>query len=174
VVWEKLLPAIGENVPPKDEAAELRLAHTLKNLKLTPPQGAAASSMAGNVSGRTYTFEPNPARLRCLRFDFAKDACTITYHLLGGGKRRGLHHLTIGYGTWQEGVEYLSEFAPQRSVASGVWTTEDTFELTICLVEAPFILSIACRFTGDSLLVDSRVNVSFGPLQSPQFVGIAE
>jgi hypothetical protein len=63
--------------------------------------------MAVNISGRTYTFEPNHERLRSLRLDFGKDACTMTYRLLGGGERRGKHHLTFGYGTWQEGVAYL-------------------------------------------------------------------
>jgi len=58
-------------------------------------------------------------------------------------------------------------------VASGVWTAEDTFTLTLCLYETPFISTITCRFEGDRLFYDFKVNVSFGPLERPQLVGIA-
>jgi hypothetical protein len=174
VVWEKLLPALGKDIIHTDEAASENLARTLKNLALTPPQGEATSPMAVHLSGKTYTFELNYETLRSLRFDFEDDSCTLTYHLLGGGKRRGKHRLKVGYGTWQEGVSALGGLTPQRVVASGVWTTEDTFTLTLCQFETPFISTLTCRFEGDRLFCDFKVNVSFGPLERPQLVGIAE
>jgi hypothetical protein len=174
LVWKKLLPALGKNPLPADEATSEYLARTLNSLTLDPPQGAATSPMAVYLSGRTYTFEPNYETLRTLRFDFNNYACTMTYHLLGGGKRRGIHSLTFGYGTWQEEIAVLGVSTPQRVVASGVWTAEDTFKLTLCQYETPFILTITCRFEGDRLFYDFKVNVSFGPLEHPQLVGIAE
>jgi hypothetical protein len=173
LVWEKLLPAMGKSVLSVNEATASRLVHTLKNLTLTPPQGSAASPVAATISGRTYSFEPNYETLRSLRFDFGNDACTVTYHLLGGGKRRGKHCLSFGYGTWQDGVAFLGGIEPQRVAASGVWTTKDTFTLTLCQYETPFILTITCRFEGDRLFYDFKINVSFGPLDRPQLVGIA-
>jgi hypothetical protein len=174
VLWEKLLPAIGKNLLSSDEATVKNLARTLKSLTIRPPQGAATSPKAVYLSGRSYTFEPNYETLRSLCFDFGNDACTLTYHLLGGGKRRGKHRLTFGYGTWQEGVAFLGASTPQRVVASGVWTTQDIFMMTLCQYETPFILTIACRFEGYKLFYDFKVNVSFGPLERPQLVGIAE
>jgi CubicO group peptidase (beta-lactamase class C family) len=174
VVWEKLLPAIGGTRLPTNKATNEQLSRSLKRLTINPSQGAATSPMAEHVSGRTYTFEPNYETLQSLRFDFGSDACTLTYHLLGGGKRRGNRHLTIGYGTWQEGITVLGGPAPQPVVASGVWTTEDTFTLTLSQYETPFILTITCRFEGDKLFYDSKVNVSFGPLERPQLVGRAK
>lgn len=174
VVWEKLLPAMEKTLLPADNATNARLTHTLKRLALTPPQGAATSPRAASLSGRTFTFERNYETLRSLRFDFGNDVCAMTYHLLGGGKRRGIHHLTFGYGTWQEGIAVLGGASPQRVVASGVWSTEDTYTLTLCQYETPFILTISCRFEGDRLFYDFKVNVSFGPLERPQLVGIAE
>ena len=174
VVWEKLLPAMGKDLLTPDEATLARLAGTLKNLTLNPPQGAATSPKAVCFSGRTYTFEPNYETLHSIRFDFGKDAGTITYHLLGGGKRRGKHRLTFGYGTWQEGIAVLGGSTPQRVAASGVWTSDDTFTLTLCQVETPFILTITCRFESNKLFYDFKVNVSFGPLERTQLVGIAE
>ena len=182
VVWDKLLPAMGKHLLPTDKATVEGLRGKLKNLALTPPQGAATSGMAAIVSGKTYTFEPNSETLRSLSFDFGGEACTLTYRLLGGGKRRGKHPLTCGYGTWREGVAVLGGPTPQalgaptpnRVAASGVWTAEDTFSLTLCQYETPFTLTITCRFEGDRLFCDFKVNVSFGPLERPQLIGICE
>jgi hypothetical protein len=174
LVWEKLLPAMGKELLPADETTTKCLSRTLKSLAIYPPQGAPTSPKAVNLSGRTYTFEPNYETLRSLHFDFGKDAGTITYLLLGGGKRRGRHSLTFGYGTWQEGIAFLGGLTPQRVAVSGVWTTEDSFMLTLCRYETPFILTIICRFEGDKLLYDFKVNVSFGPLKRPQLLGITE
>jgi hypothetical protein len=159
VVWEQLLPAMGRNLSLTDEAATASLSRKLNSLTIYPPQGAAYSPMAENLSGR---------------FDFGNDVCTITYQLLGGGKRRGIHRLTCGYGTWQEGTAVLGAPTLQCVAASGVWTAEDTFTLTLCQYETPFIATIACRFEGAKLFYDYKVNVAFGPLEQPQLVGIAE
>ena len=171
-VWDKLLPAMGKHLLPADEATVEGLRGKLNSLALTPPQGAATSGRAVHLSGKTFSFEPNYETLHSLSFDFGGDACTLTYRLLGGGKRRGKHHLTGGYGTWREGVAVLGAPTPQRVVASGVWTAEDTFTLTVCQYETPFILTITCRFEGDRLFYDFKNNVSFGPLERPQLVGI--
>ena len=173
LVWEKLLPAMGKTKLLTDKATVTSLARTLKNLTFTPPQGTATSPMTTYLSGKTYTFEPNYETLRSLCFEFGKDTCKITYHLLGGGNRRGKHQLTFGYGSWQEGVSPLGGATPQRVVASGVWVSEDTFSLTLCQYETPFILTITCHFEGDKVFYDFKVNVSFGPLERPQLVGIA-
>jgi hypothetical protein len=174
VVWEKLLPAMDKNLSPTKEATPEHLAHTLKSLTINPPQGAASSPKAVYLSGRSYSFEPNYETLRSLRFEFSNEAGILTYHLLGGGKRRGKHSFTFGYGSWQEGIAVLGAATPQRVAASGVWTTDDTFTLTLCQYETPFILTITCRFEGDKLFYDFKVNVAFGPLERPQLVGLAE
>jgi hypothetical protein len=57
---------------------------------------------------------------------------------------------------------------------SGVWTAEDTFTLTLCQYETPFILTITCRFEGDKLFYNLKQNVSFGTTEFSQLIGIAE
>jgi CubicO group peptidase (beta-lactamase class C family) len=174
VVWEKLLPALGKNSLPANKTAVEQLAHSLKNLAIILPQGRATSPMAVYLTGRIYNFEPNYETLRSLRFDFGKDTCTLTYHLLGGGKRRGKHHLTFSYGTWQEGEAFLGGLTPQRVAASCTWTTDNILTLTLCQYETPFIITITCRFEDNKIFYDFKVNVSFGPLERPQLIGIAE
>lgn len=173
LVWKKLLPAMGRTSLPTDDAAAGALARKLKTLTISPPQGAVSSSMGDNVSGKTYIFDPNYETLRSLQFDFGSEECTLTYHLLGGGKRGGKHRLTIGYSTWQEGIAVLGAPTPQRVATSGVWSAEDTFRLTLCQNETPFIVTITCRFEGNKLFFDFKSNVSFGPQDFPQLVGTA-
>jgi CubicO group peptidase (beta-lactamase class C family) len=174
LIWDTLLPAMGEKQFALDKRATTVETKNLGQLFIAPPQGASTSSLRQDVSGRTYFFEPNYETLRNLRFEFGEDGCSLTYQLLGGGKRRGLHRLTIGYGVWNEGVSYLGQLTPQSAVASGVWSSEDTFTLTLGLYETPFILTISCRFEGERLFYDCKANVAFGPLERPQLVGLAE
>ena len=54
LVWEKLLPALGRERLPPDETTSTLLAGSLKNLALSPPQGATTSPMAEVLSGKTY------------------------------------------------------------------------------------------------------------------------
>jgi CubicO group peptidase (beta-lactamase class C family) len=174
LVWKKLLPAMGKKLKPADVENSERLERALKNLAISPPLGATSSPISEVVSGKTYTFEKNYETLRSLCFDFGADACTLTYYLLGGSKRRGKHTLTIGYGDWQEGVAFLGGPTPHRVAASGVWTSAKAFTLTLCYFETPFIANITCRFEGDHLFYDFKVNLSFLPAERPQLVGMAD
>jgi CubicO group peptidase (beta-lactamase class C family) len=169
LVWDKLLPAIGQDPLPKDEASQKKLARTLEGLKLSPPQGEATSPLAKRLSGKTYTFEHNYETLHSLSFDF--QAGQMTYHLLGGGKKRGKHTLAFGYGNWVDGSAAIGAPGPTRVVASGVWKAEDTFELTLCQYETPFIGTITCLFKGKRLFYDFKVNASIVPSEFPQLVG---
>jgi CubicO group peptidase (beta-lactamase class C family) len=174
LVWDKLLPAMGEGSLPSNDAAELSLRRRLKNLVILLPQGAATSPMAEQFSGKTYSFEPNYETLHSMSFDFGKDGGRLTYRLLGGGKRRGMHQLKFGYGAWHEGEAVLGTPGPRKVAASGVWSSPDTFTLTMCQYETPFILTIKCRFEGERVFYDFKANVAFGPVEQPQLIGIAK
>lgn len=169
LVWEKLLPAIGHNPLPADEASDKKLARSLKGLKLAPPQGQLVSSLAARLSGKTYTFEHNYETLQSLSFDF--ETGQMAYQLLGGGKRRGKQTLRFGNGTWVEGTSALGGSGPQSVAASGIWKANNTFELTMCQYETPFVATITCRFEQDQLFYDFKTNVSLGPSEHPQLVG---
>ncbi|MBN1312322.1 MAG: beta-lactamase family protein [Anaerolineae bacterium] len=182
--WGKLLPAMGTGKAAVDNTAADELGRALKSLALAPQQGAATSPLAARLSGRTYAFEPNDETLHSLSFDFSShnakpaQSCTLTYRLLGGGKRRGTHRLTCGYCTWADGVAAFDAHVPGRvtmpqlrAAASGAWTAVDTFMIKLCQVETPFIATITCRFADDRLFFDLKFNVGFGPTERPQLIG---
>jgi hypothetical protein len=176
IVWDKLLPAIGKEPLPEDEVSAKKLSNKLKGLKLTPPQGQAASPLAASLTGKTFTFETNDDTMKSLRFDFA--AGQMSYQLLGGGRgsgrssnRRGKYTLAFGNGVWVESSAVLGDPAYQAVAASGVWKSKDTFELTACQYQTPFIATITCRFEGDQVFYDYKANVSFGPSDHPTFIG---
>ncbi len=175
LVWEKILPAMRAEALPGDQTAAQNLAASLSDLKLIPPKGAAASPEAGRISGQTYHFAPNHLQLDSFQLDFTKNV--FSYRLAGDGRRRSLHHLEFGIETWVEGADSLHStlarpnVAPQKVAASGVWVADDTFRLTLCQYESPFIFTLDFRFSGQQVFLDSQVNVDFGPLDAPQLVG---
>jgi CubicO group peptidase (beta-lactamase class C family) len=177
LVWEILLPGMQDEVLPAADSAAQNLATHLRGLRLLPPKGAESSPEAAHVSGRVFHFEPNHATLHSLSLDFNTNI--LTYRLLAGGERRGTHHLNFGLGTWVEGTASLHNTvsqpdpAPRKVAVSGVWSAADTFTLTLCQYETPFIVTLDFRFTGQQVYFDSRVNVDFGPLEAPQLIGKA-
>jgi len=169
LAWEKLLPAMGADALPAAGVAEL--AQTSQTLRLTPPQGTRASTMEAALSGMMFNFESNLLKLHSLGFDF--QANSFHYRLLGGGPKRGKHSLNFGREEWVEGVAFLGGPAPAKVAASGTWTAEDTFTLTLCQYETPFTITLACRFEGQQVSVNGKMNVGFGPTEWPVLVGKA-
>jgi len=174
-VWEKILPAMQAEALPRNDSAAGKLVTSLQGLRLLPPQGAHVSPVAASVSGLEYNFEPNHLALASLSIDF--NANILTYRLLGGGIHHGTRQLKFGIESWVEGTANLHQTiaqpypVPRKVAASGVWSSEDTFTLTLCQYETPFIVTMDFRFAGQQVYLDSRVNVDFGPLEAPQLIG---
>ncbi len=174
LVWEKLLPGFGDEPKTVAKPDATRLKSTCEHLVITPPQGACSVQMVEKINGKTYLFEPNYETLHSLCFEFGEDFGTLSYRLLGGGERRGLHKLRFGYGRWQEGSAVLASPNLRKVAASGTWTAEDTFSLTICQYETPFIATIDCQFTNSEILYKFKANVAFESPEYPWLVGAAQ
>ena len=131
------------------------MAHKLGSLKYDPPSGKSTSSVAARVSDKPYTLEPNEAKIKSIAFDFSDSGSTLTV-----GTAKGKQVIKCGAGVWRNGTTNLFGDYP-REVASGVWTSDDTFVATIRLYETPFVRTLTCHFSGDRLAVESKVNVNF-------------
>jgi CubicO group peptidase (beta-lactamase class C family) len=179
LVWQHLLPAMQDAPLPADQGANAALRDRLAALALPPQAGEASSPGAAAVMGREYVLEPAapeavPAdprmpQLRSLRLDMASEQMVITLRNSWGEDR-----LACGYGEWVLGKANFQPPAPdQRMAVSGAWTAPDTYTVQSRAYETPFYLTIACRFEGDCLTVNQRVNVSFGPTEAPALRGHA-
>jgi CubicO group peptidase (beta-lactamase class C family) len=166
-VWERLLPAMGPAPLPPDLAAQKKLEHKLAGLALASVQGAPSSPIAQRASAR-YLLEPNEPDVESIAFDFGADKATVTIH-----DPHGERQIVCGHNRWVKGRTIDERGRPQKVVASGAWTAEDTYTIKVCLYETPFCPTITCLFGENRLTYTFKANVGFGPLERPPLVGRA-
>ncbi|MEO8395319.1 MAG: serine hydrolase [Chloroflexota bacterium] len=161
LVWDLLLPTLGSTAAlPEDGTGQAALKAKIASLNLDPQQGAASSPIAAKVSGRTYAADANELHIETICFDFADTRCAVTFKLAGHD-----FNFAGGYGLWQEGSTNM--FSPpynpieRKLVASGVWTADDTFTMTIRMYETPIYQTLVARFEEGQLTLDSFPNVAF-------------
>lgn len=166
LIWEHLLPAFGEGALTADVPRQTRLQETLAGLAISPQAGEASSFTGARVSGRRYQMEENVRGIRAFSFDFGADQniCTIEGPW-------GEEQIVCGQGEWRKGESLFGDRGRQPAAVSGAWTDPDTFAFRVYFYESPFCVSYTCCFGGDSLIVDSALNVAFGPTELPQLVG---
>ncbi len=187
LVWDRLLPAFrGENLPPAPEAARA-LSSFASSLWLRPPSAAqramapgaspAAVPITAPSARKEYSFGDNWAGLRDLSFDFRADRLELGYRVAPGGpmvrRGSGRRSLRCGYGQWEDCVSYLEGEGPRQASCSGAWTGPDTFTMRHFARETPFVTTLAFRFQGDSLRVEGKRNVGFGPTEFPAIESLA-
>lgn len=163
VVWEHLLPAMGPAPLPEDGPARAELAAKLAQLALPTVQGAFSSPIEKQIAGKKYVLEPNEGGIKAISFDASG---TITLY-----QERGEEQFPCGKGVWQKGMALSDEGMPERIAASGAWVDESTYQAKVWYYQTPFGATFTCRFAGNQVTLDSKMNVSFGPLERPQLVG---
>jgi len=161
LVWDILLPAIGQAALPDDVTAQDTLSAKLAGLTMQPVQGQAQSPLIPQISGRTYAIEANELNLEAITLSFSESGCNIRFKTAAGEET-----IHCGYGSWQRGditlfsQPLLFNRIPARVAASGAWTAEDTFTMIFRLYETPFFHTVVCNFADDELMIETWVNVS--------------
>lgn len=168
LVWKYLLPEMKEHALPENLAGQAALTDRLASLALVPPAGMSATATAERVNGRTYHFEPNSAEIRTMTFAFEPQG---SYWKVLDAK--GEHTIALGMAAWQFSESTFANPDYTRLAASGMWTADDTFQITLRSYETPFYSTFTCVFAGDDLKVQSKMNISFGPTEAPEMVGHA-
>ncbi len=174
LVWDGLLPAMQAHALPENAAAQRRLAATLAGLRLRPPPGKAASPLAQSISGRWYTFPDSGHGIRALALELNAQAPALVVRTDSGELRT-----PFGLGAWVKSRDgfaggldrMLSVPAHPLISTSGAWTADSVFTLKLALYQTPYAATLAFRFDGDRLLLDTEDNVSFGPTQQPRLIG---
>jgi CubicO group peptidase (beta-lactamase class C family) len=177
LVYDRLLPAFEESALAPNPAAFQQLSARLGELAVRTVSGKAASPLAEEISGKRFVFGDNDRGIEAVSFEFGSDGVTVKISTSDGDNR-----ILFGKEAWKQGstrfVNGLDaralEPAEHRVAGSGAWTADDTYLARLCLYETPFHLTLAFRFKGDELVIDSESNVAFGPRTFPQLVGRRE
>lgn len=178
LVWEYLLPALGNALLPDDAAAQAALTARLSHLQLRSPVGQASSTVAEHLSGKTFVVAENGDGIDAIRFDFGANETVIAIHDSQGEQR-----VTCGHGEWVRGtagpgpLNVSSRLTAARQPgpwpvgASGAWTDETTYTAKLWWHETPFARTLTCHFAGDRVTVEQAVNVGFGPTEGARLDG---
>jgi len=165
LVWEHLLPAMGSDALPADPQTAATLGHKLDSLTLPPQAGATHSPVAAVISGRDFTFDANDLGWTGIAFAFDAQGCEIRIR-----SAKGDYRMRCGHGTWIEGTVPAEDGNIVPAAVSAAWTGEDSYTVSICLVETPFIHTMKCTFAEGAVTIQYRTNVSFGPVEGPTLV----
>ncbi len=150
--WKHLLPGLAPVAMPANPAAAAALRDRLAGLRYPIPAGAKTSSIAGQVSGKTYTLPENASRFSTVSIEFGRDQAT--FHGTVDGTT---HAIPVGYGDWLTGRTAAFQVLENRPMpgtdqdvgAAGTWTDEHTFTVRFSLPETTYTPELAIRFADD-------------------------
>lgn len=143
LVWEHLLPALGDTVlPPAASPLEGELAA----LTLPTVVGEASTPAAHRVAGIRFSFDHSTVR-----------AMTVEPGVLTVDEDGVITVLPFGNGKWIES-------AGARVWASGAWVSPDTLVVRAYDVVTPFSRTVELTFANDTVTLDISQNVAFGDL----------
>ena len=172
-VLHRYLPAAFADAPlepREEEAAVRRLAR-----EVTAPAALASSAVPARRTGSLeYLIEPNALEISSLRLALREDRCTLELIDAQGG-----HGIEMGIGRWLEGetnmpgreLHHGYDMRPARVVAGARWLDADTLEMSWIFVASAFRDTVVCRFDGDRISLERRVNVNSGTLRQAALLG---
>lgn len=165
-IWDHLLPAIKNEPLTPDSKMQAELERTLKTLMYAPEISNFTSKTAENLSGKIYSFEKNILQIQDIMFEFNNNYCKIVLHSDGG-----LQTINCGYCNWING-SYILNGNMESSSASGIWTEDNKFLLTLRNIETPFVDTVLFAFNDSRLILNVSRNVSFDQNKSFELTGI--
>lgn len=178
---DKINPLIDRHFPDAlagggDAAGDQRLVETLKRLTVPRQLQSVRANTPAIVSGVPYAMDPNPLGITTVQVEFRDRHCTL--RLTDGD---GVHQITAGFDAWVERVGSMTGFdlhhgyrlANARVLAAAEQLNETTTRLTWIFPDTAFRDTVICRFEGDRLTFERRVNVNSGALAWPTLTGRA-
>jgi CubicO group peptidase (beta-lactamase class C family) len=168
LVWDKLLPALGDAALPADEETNQRLHAKLGNLSLPIQKAATPAKVPDDASGKMYTFPTNDQRLEAFGLQFGGDnGVTLVCKLKDMAEQR----IPCGSNDWQKGRFAFGMQPEQPAAACGAWTGANVYVAKVCFYRTPFIVTLRLDFADNRLRLDTSWNVSFGPPRTIQLTG---
>jgi len=163
LVYQHLLPALGNQRAAGNSKLAASLRKKLKNLAVELPAGKASSPLIKRINGKQFEFPENKLGVESILFRFKNDSCRITIN-----SNSGKQSVTCGHGDWQFGSAAIPD-APPRIIAggapkhgtpapiaaTGAWPDHNTYVMHWRYYETPHHDTVTCRFD------DQKITVSF-------------
>jgi hypothetical protein len=151
---------------PANAAARGALHARLASLRVKLPAGQPSVPLAAKVSRRWYDVAENDRGIKAVALDLTPASTALLVRTAAGESRTPL-----GAGSWvsgangfASGMEKFLAVPPAPAIAaSGAWSSDSTFTVKLIAPQTPFYTTLALRFEGDRLRIDTEHNVSFGP-----------
>lgn len=169
IIWKHFPDAFGARRPDNGNGYAALKGRT-ENLTLLPPLNATPSALAPGISGKRFNAAANAEGITAISLDFDADRCIFRLD-----DARGTHSVEVGLGRWIEGRTSMTgnklhhQYQPDSMVvvAGGHWIAPDTFEMIWQFAETAFRDTVTCRFTGDAMRFDRKVNINSAALFLP-------
>jgi CubicO group peptidase (beta-lactamase class C family) len=166
LVWEYLLPAMGDKELPRNRVVEASLKARLSALALPLPKGVPEPELAGELDGTLYTFEPNPVGIESLELSFTDGSCEVS--LVQHGTR---FPLSFRKGSWaiqetakpgpnllNNALAHLELLPTHLAAGSYAWNNQRSLELVLRYIESPHFELLTCVFHDDEVRLDLRTS----------------
>ena len=157
LVWDHLLPAMQDKALQTDKEAHNALNSRLELLALSPVAGEESQPIASVISGKKYILEQNPQRIHAFALNIDQDEKSATFWT-----DEGEQSFAIGYQTMLKGSFVITGMGNVKTACSGAWISEDTYKMMTYNYETPQAVIYEIKFDGNSIVIDSRFNVSRG------------
>ncbi len=168
LVWDRLLPAMADGPLPSLDTGPL--SRRLRDLSLSPQQGRSSSSLASDMSGKTFVFAANERGLQSVSLDFEETGAIVTIVDTAGAGQP----IAVGYDEWKLGATTFDSDESQPVAASGAWIDDGKYAVRLCFYESPYRPSLTFSFADGQLLLDVAYNVGFGLTEWEQLVAQTE
>lgn len=165
LVWEKLLPALGDKPLPANAQGVAQLTDRLAKLSLPKPVVAAMSTGLSAITGRAFAFPQNPQRIERVTLRSATELAIV----VNGAEQR----LTVAPDAWSRS-EFTLGGTSSPVATRGAWVSPDTFALDLVRYQTPFALRMRLRFAGNQVTLESEPNLGPANARPPALVGRME
>ena len=159
-VWNHILPAVKNIEIAADKAGQGKLKQKLTSLALPLATGKPTSDQSLKVGGKPFAIAENALKVSQVSLTFTSDSCTFTM-----ADDKGTHQVVSGIGKWKEGFTDISTIPLKlvltpvpgekktKIAANGIWTDDNTFEMTWRFIETAHYETVTCSFDKDELKV---------------------
>ena len=165
VVWDKLLPAMKSESLTPDQDSQAKLKQALKNLSIRTVKNGG---FPAEVTGKTFLFPKNSQKIESVTVKpDGNGGATLVARYDGKDQT-----IACAPGAWRKVDRLTLSPAPSRPAAvTGAWTEDNTLTVKVCFYETPFITTLALKFSGDEVKLNTASNVGFGSTRRAELVG---